>query len=85
MADYLSARSCQVEILEMGSKLAAGLNKSRRRPLQRLADDGVTLRLQTQVAEIREAEILVSGGGYHYPLGPMDGLSSLWAENHWRY
>lgn len=74
-ADYLAAQGCQVEILEMGDKLAAGLNKSRRLfLLQRMADSGVTLRLQTQVEEIREDGLWVSSGGYRYPLAPVDGV-----------
>ena len=74
-ADYLAASGCQVELLEMGDRLAGGLNKSRRRfLLRRLAQGGVTVRLLTRADAVEQDGVRVCSGDYRYTIAGIDGV-----------
>lgn len=74
-ADYLAASGCQVELLEMGDRLAGGLNKSRRRfLLRRLAQSGVTVRLLTRAEAVEQDGVRVCSGDYRYTIAGIDGV-----------
>ena len=74
-ADYLAASGCQVELLEMGDRLAGGLNKSRRRfLLRRLAQGGVTVRLLTRAEAVEQDGVRVCSGDYRYTIAGIDGV-----------
>ena len=74
-ADHLAASGCRVELLEMGDRLAGGLNKSRRRfLLQRLAQSGVTVRLLTRAEAVEQDGVRVCSGDYRYTIAGIDGV-----------
>ena len=74
-ADYLAASDCRVELLEMGDRLAGGLNKSRRRfLLRRLAQSGVTVRLLTRAEAVEQDGVRVCSGDYRYTIAGIDGV-----------
>ena len=74
-ADYLAASDCRVELLEMGDRLAGGLNKSRRRfLLRRLAQSGVTVRLLTRAEVVEQDGVRVCSGDYRYTIAGIDGV-----------
>lgn len=74
-ADHLAASGCRVELLEMGDRLAGGLNKSRRRfLLRRLAQGGVTVRLLTRAEAVEQDGVRVCSGDYRYTIAGIDGV-----------
>lgn len=74
-ADCLAAQGCRTEILVRSDKLAGSLNKSRRKYLlQRMTAANVAVRLQTSVEEIRDGELLLRCGDYHFSLKGVDGV-----------
>ena len=62
-------------LLEMGDRLAGGLNKSRRRfLLRRLAQSGVTVRLLTRAEAVEQDGVRVCSGDYRYTIAGIDGV-----------